>query len=48
MLNSSFDGNFDNNQLSLYLGTNVYSTIKTNFAILDYMLVVLNGIDKVN
>ena len=32
MLNSSFDGNFDNNQLSLYLGTNVYSTIKTNFA----------------
>ena len=30
MLNSPFDGTFDNNSVAMYLGTNLYSTINTD------------------
>lgn len=30
MLNSPFNGTFDNNSVAMYLGTNLYSTINTN------------------
>ena len=31
MLNSPFNGSFNNNNISMYLGTNLYSTINSNF-----------------
>lgn len=31
MLNSPFNGTFDNNSVAMYLGTNVYSTINSDF-----------------
>ena len=31
MLNSSFDGNFENSSISLNLGTNFYSTLESDF-----------------
>lgn len=31
MLNSPFNGTFDNNSIAMYLGTNLYSTINTDF-----------------
>tara|TARA_B000000532_G_scaffold244193_1_gene242933 strand:+ start:1817 stop:3835 length:2019 start_codon:yes stop_codon:yes gene_type:complete len=31
MLNSPFNGSFNNNNISMYLGTNFYSTINSNF-----------------
>ena len=31
MLNSTFNGTFNNNSIAMYLGTNVYSTINSNY-----------------
>ena len=45
-MNSPFNGDFDNNLLSLYLGSNLYSTLNTSVGNFSYKLVELDGTDR--